>query len=42
MPRYFAVRTAARMPCINASGAGGQPGMRTSTPTTLLIAPQLA
>jgi hypothetical protein len=39
---YFAVRTAARMPCIRASGVGGQPGMRTSTPTTLPIAPQLA
>jgi hypothetical protein len=34
--------TAARMPCISASGVGGQPGTRTSTATTLSTAPQLA
>jgi|LakMenEpi03Aug12_release.lakeMendotaPanAssembly.Ray.scaffolds.fasta_scaffold08284_10 hypothetical protein len=39
---YFDLRTAARMPCIRASGVGGQPGMRRSTPTTFSIAPQLA
>ena len=41
-PDCFLTRIAARMPCIKASGVGGQPGMRRSTPITFSMAPQLA
>jgi hypothetical protein len=39
---YLLPLTAARMPCNNAVGVGGQPGTSTSTGMTLEILPQVA